>query len=99
MSDFLGPSGIRVNSVSPSIVASAMTANFNTYFTDDLLKHATFPRIPMTPNDLIPTLRYLFESKFMNGQDIAIDGGWKLVTQKPGVDGGPDPRELAPGIE
>lgn len=44
MSDFLGPSGIRVNSVSPSIVASNMTGGFSGYYDDDLKKHATFPR-------------------------------------------------------
>ncbi|KAM0748073.1 hypothetical protein T439DRAFT_280196, partial [Meredithblackwellia eburnea MCA 4105] len=77
MSNFLGPSGIRVNSVSPSIVASAMTANFSTYFTNDLLEHATFPRIPMTPDEITPTVRYLIENKFVNGIDIKVDGGWK----------------------
>lgn len=72
MSDFLGPSGIRVCSVSPSIVASAMTANFSTYFSDDLLKHATFPRVPATPDDVTPTIQYLIENKFLNGIDIQV---------------------------
>jgi NAD(P)-dependent dehydrogenase (short-subunit alcohol dehydrogenase family) len=44
MADFLGPSGIRAVSISPSIVASGMTAGFSSYFQDALLKHATFPR-------------------------------------------------------
>ncbi|CAD6583684.1 MAG: hypothetical protein CYPHOPRED_002467 [Cyphobasidiales sp. Tagirdzhanova-0007] len=99
MSDFLGPSGIRVCSVSPSIVASAMTANFNTYFSDDLLKHATFPRVPATPDEVAATVQYIIENKFLNGVDIPLDGGWRLVTQKPGLEGGMDPRELAPGLE
>lgn len=72
MADFLGPSGIRVCSVSPSIVASAMTANFSTYFSDDLLKHATFPRVPATPDDVTPTIQYIIENKFLNGIDIAV---------------------------
>jgi hypothetical protein len=31
--------------------------------------------------------------------DIPVDGGWRLVSSKPGITGGPDPRELAPGLE
>ncbi|ORY79317.1 hypothetical protein BCR35DRAFT_279457 [Leucosporidium creatinivorum] len=98
-SDFLGPSGIRVNSISPSIVASAMTANFSTYFSEDLKKHATFPRRPAAPSDILPTVVYLIENTFVNGQDVAVDGGWRLVTQKAAVEGEDDPRELAPGLE
>lgn len=99
MSDFLGPSGIRVCSISPSIVASAMTANFSTYFSDDLQKHAAFPRIPASPEEIAPTVTFLIENKFANGIDVAVDGGWRLVTQRPGVSGGDDPRTLAPGLE
>ncbi|WVR05559.1 hypothetical protein IAU60_002578 [Kwoniella sp. DSM 27419] len=99
MADFLGPSGIRVNSISPSIVVSAMTANFSTYFTDDLLKTATFPRVPLTADQITPTVQYLIENVGINGQDVAVDGGWRLVSLKPGVDGGADPRDLAPGLE
>ncbi|KAL8276411.1 hypothetical protein RQP46_011209 [Phenoliferia psychrophenolica] len=98
MSDFLGPSGIRVCSISPSIVASAMTANFSTYFSDDLKKHATFPRKPASPDDITPTVHYIIENMFLNGIDIAVDGGWKLVTQK-ATNGEEDPRALAPGLE
>lgn len=47
---------VRVNSISPSIVASAMTANFSTYFSEDLKKHATFPRRPAAPSDILPTV-------------------------------------------
>lgn len=98
-SDFLGPSGIRVVSISPSIVASAMTADFNAYFTDDLLKHATFPRVPLTPDQITPTIQYIIENIGVNGIDIAVDGGWRLVSTKPGLEGGKDPRDMAPGLE
>lgn len=52
----LTPHSVRVNSISPSIVASAMTANFSTYFSEDLKKHATFPRRPAAPSDIMPTV-------------------------------------------
>ncbi|KAK4687493.1 hypothetical protein P7C73_g2630, partial [Tremellales sp. Uapishka_1] len=99
MSDFLGPSGIRVVSISPSIVVSAMTSGFSKYFTDDLLKTATFPRIPLTPEQITPTVQYIIENVGVNGIDIPVDGGWRLVSLKAGVDGGSDPRDLAPGLE
>lgn len=55
--DFLGPSGIRVNTISPSIVQSGMTNAFSKYFGDDLLAHATFPRVGAVPDDITPTVR------------------------------------------
>lgn len=76
-----------------------MTANFSTYFTDDLLKHATFPRVPLSPDQITPTIQYIIENIGVNGIDIPVDGGWRLVSTKPGLDGGQDPRELAPGLE
>ena len=75
-----------------------MTAGFSTYFSEDLQKHATFPRIPASPADITPTVEYIIENKFLNGIDIAVDGGWKLVTQK-ATNGEEDPRTLAPGLE
>ncbi|OWZ75914.1 hypothetical protein C366_05696 [Cryptococcus neoformans Tu401-1] len=98
-SDFLGPSGIRVASISPSIVVSAMTSNFSTYFSDDLLKTATFPRVPLTADQITPTINYIIENVGINGIDIPVDGGWRLVSLKAGIEGGKDPRELAPGLE
>lgn len=53
----------------------------------------------MTPGDIAGTVKYIIESRYLNGQDIAVDSGWRLVTQKVGVDGGADPRTLAPGLE
>ena len=49
-----------------------MTANFNTYFSDDLLKHATFPRVPATPDEVAATVQYIIENKFLNGVDIPV---------------------------
>lgn len=82
-----------------AIVVSAMTAGFSQYFTDDLLKHATFPRVPLTADQITPTIQYIIENVGLNGIDIPVDGGWRLVSSKPGITGGPDPRELAPGLE
>ncbi|KAK9321838.1 3-oxoacyl-reductase [Lipomyces orientalis] len=97
MADFLGPSGIRVNSISPSIVQSNMTAGFSGYFNDDLLAHAAFPRKPVPVEEIVRTVLYLVENGYVNGEDIRVDSAWRLVTAR--IPGGPDPRELAPGLE
>ena len=76
-----------------------MTGNFSTYFTDDLLKHATFPRAPLLPDQITRTIKYIIETTGLNAIDIPVDGGWRLVVSKPGLDGGVDPRELMPGVE
>lgn len=85
--------------VFPAIVVSAMTASFSPYFSNDLKQHATFPRVPLTADQVTPTIKYIIENVALNGIDIPVDGGWRLVSAKPGNDGGADPRELAPGLE
>lgn len=99
MADFLGPSGIRVVSISPSIVLSGLTANFSGYFGDALKKHATFPRVPLGPEHMASTVKWIIENVGVNAIDVPVDGGWKLVMDKPGAAGGEDPRALAPGLE
>ncbi|KAK9428258.1 3-oxoacyl-reductase [Lipomyces doorenjongii] len=97
MADFLGPSGIRVNSISPSIVQSNMTAGFSGYFNDDLLAHAAFPRKPVPVEEIVRTVVYLVENGYVNGEDIRVDSAWRLVTAR--TPGARDPRDLAPGLE
>ncbi|KAK9350077.1 hypothetical protein V1523DRAFT_436654 [Lipomyces doorenjongii] len=97
MADFLGPSGIRVNSISPSIVQSNMTAGFSGYFNDDLLAHAAFPRKPVPVEEIVRTVVYLVENAYVNGEDIRVDSAWRLVTAR--TPGARDPRDLAPGLE
>lgn len=95
--DFLGPSGIRVCSVSPSIVISGLTAGFSGYFQDDLTAHAAFPRSPVPAEKIVDTVVLLIENQWLNGEDIRVDGGWRLVTDR--SKDKRDPRELAPGLE
>lgn len=97
LSDFLGPSGIRVNTISPSIVMTAMNATLGDYFQNDLTSHAAFPRIPVPASEIFRTVKFLIESKWINGEDIRVDGGWRLVVDRP--KGEIDARELAPGLE
>ncbi|CCH42837.1 3-oxoacyl-[acyl-carrier-protein] reductase [Wickerhamomyces ciferrii] len=97
LSDFLGPSGIRVNTISPSIVMTAMNAKLGDYFQDDLTSHAAFPRVPVPASEIFKAVKFLIESTWVNGEDIRVDGGWRLVVDRP--KGGVDARSLAPGLE
>ncbi|KAK7202379.1 hypothetical protein BZA70DRAFT_286221 [Myxozyma melibiosi] len=99
MADFLGPSGIRVNSISPSIVVTPMTAGagLGTYFEEDLKAHAAFPRRPVPVDEIVRTVEFIVENGYINGEDIRVDSAWRLVTNR--ASGLPDPRSVAPGLE
>ncbi|RSH90306.1 hypothetical protein EHS25_001640 [Saitozyma podzolica] len=99
MADFLGPSGIRVASISPSIIMSPLNAGLGGFFTDDLLKHAIFPRAPIGSEQISSTIKWIIETGAINATNIFVDGGWKMVVTKPGIEGGKDPRESWPGVE
>ncbi|KAK9898225.1 NAD(P)-binding protein [Cystobasidium minutum MCA 4210] len=94
--DYLGPSGIRVCCVSPSIVATGMNGPHIPYFESQLEKSATFPRRQAQPSEMWMGTKYLIENEMMNAFDLHIDGNWHLVSDwAPGT----DPRALAPGLE
>ncbi|KAN0059616.1 hypothetical protein ACQY0O_008184 [Thecaphora frezii] len=95
-SDFLGPSAIRVNSVSPGIVASPMNATGIEWFKESLQAHGAFPREPTDFNEVCSLVRFIIETKAVNAEDIKIHGGWRLVADWAE---GRDPRETYPGIE
>ena len=49
IADFYGPSGIRVNSVSPGIVDTPMVQDHMEWFQSDLTANAVFPKRPSRP--------------------------------------------------
>lgn len=95
--DYLAPSAIRVCSISPSIVISAMTASFGGYFAEDLKAHAAFPRRPVPAEKVVDQVVAIIENEYLNAIDVRIDGGWRLVTDR--SSDREDPRVLAPGLE
>jgi 3-hydroxyacyl-CoA dehydrogenase len=78
MADFLGPFGIRVNAVSPSIVASGlMGPDRLPYFQGELDASAIFPRRISQPEEVAHAVLYLLENSMMNDCEIRVDGGWR----------------------
>ncbi|GFZ51156.1 hypothetical protein JCM24511_08914 [Saitozyma sp. JCM 24511] len=95
-SDFLGPSGIRVCSVSPSAVASKMMGDRLPYMVRELDAAAIFPRRASEPEEAIDGIMFLLQNSMMNAFDLRVDGAWRTISNW----GGPkDPRENAPALE
>lgn len=86
MSDFLAPSGIRVNTVSPSIINSAMVGAKLGYFMTELAKSASFPQRPIEPEEISDAVLFLIKNGMINNLDLKIDGRWTLMTDRSGDD-------------
>lgn len=86
MADFLGPSGIRVNAVSPSVVASGlMGADRLPYFQAEMDAAAIYPRRISHPDEVAQAVLYLIENSMMNDFEIRVDGGWRGSSNWGGV--------------
>ncbi len=76
----LGRYGIRVNSIHPGLIATAMTADFPA-MVDEEKKRRTERRTPLgrvgTPEDIANTALFLAsdESSYCTGQEFVVDGG------------------------
>ncbi|BEI84667.1 hypothetical protein CcaverHIS002_0500680 [Cutaneotrichosporon cavernicola] len=96
MADFLGPFGIRVCSVSPAVVGSAlMGADRIPYFLSELEASAIFPRRVTDPTEIGHGIVYLIENGMMNDFELRIDGGWRGCSNWAGG----DPRKNAISLE
>ncbi len=79
MAKEIGPSGVRVNCVSPGVIKTAM---LDVYTDEDL--QALADETPLgrigTPQDVAKTVRFLIsdDASFITGQNIVVDGGISL---------------------
>ena len=74
-----GPSGIRVNVVSPGIIEAGMAkASISSGKYNHYLEDGTLPRFG-TPHDIARAVRFLLEpDNYITGQVLCIDGGITL---------------------
>ncbi|WP_316826387.1 oxidoreductase [Pedobacter miscanthi] len=76
LASYFGPKNIRVNTVSPGGIFD----NQNPIFVENYNKKVPMKRMG-TPEDISPAVVFLLsdESKYVTGQNLAIDGGWTSI--------------------
>ncbi len=71
----LGPSGIRVNCVSPGVILTDMVGNLSEETLRDLAEECPLGRNGKT-EDVAEALLYLAEAGFVTGQILGVNGGF-----------------------
>ncbi|CAK8576421.1 unnamed protein product [Lathyrus sativus] len=78
----LGPSGVRVNCVSPYVVATPLAKNFFKLDDDGCLSvYSNLKGANLMPNDVAEAVLFLGsdESKYVSGHNLVVDGGFTVV--------------------
>ena len=73
----LGPSGIRVNCVSPGVILTDMCACYDEETLNSLAEETPVGRNG-TPMDIAKAMEYLSEAEFVTGHILTVDGGFAL---------------------
>lgn len=73
----LGPSGIRVNCVSPGVILTDMVANVHAETLRSLAEDTPLGKNG-TPEDIAAALLYLAQAEFITGQNLPVNGGMVL---------------------
>ena len=80
--DFLAPSGIRVNSLSPALVDSPImhAGGRAEYFKRELEAYSMFPRRVTQPDEIANAIMFLIENSMMNAFHLKVDAGWRMLS-------------------
>ncbi|MBR6826116.1 MAG: SDR family oxidoreductase [Oscillospiraceae bacterium] len=73
----LGPSGIRVNCISPGVILTDMVANVSAETLESLAQECPLGRNG-NPMEIAEAMLYLAEASFITGQNIGVNGGFVL---------------------
>lgn len=73
----LGPSGIRVNCVSPGVIQTDMCANLDAQTLSEL-QNETPLGVLGTPRDVAQAMVYLAQADFVTGQILGVSGGYLI---------------------
>ena len=71
----LGPSGVRVNCVSPGVILTDMCANVDPKVLAEMAEDAPAGRNG-TPMDVAKAIEYLADADFVTGQVLPVNGGY-----------------------
>ena len=74
----LGPSGIRVNAVSPGVILTDMVAGISPDVIRELAEETPVGHNGK-PEDIAKALLYLAEADFVTGQNLPVNGGFVLT--------------------
>ena len=74
----LGPSGIRVNSVSPGVIDTSMNARFSKEDMQALQEEIPMGRLG-TGADVAAAVVYLEENEYVTGIDLPVNGGFSII--------------------
>ena len=74
----LGPSGIRVNSISPGIIDTDMNSALTKKELDEIKQEILLNKIG-NPTDIAKCVKWLIEDTYTTGQIISINGGWVIT--------------------
>ena len=73
----LGPSGIRVNAISPGVVDTEMNAHLQPEEMDDLKDQTPLGQVG-TPEQIARAIVFLAEAEFITGQNLPVNGGFVI---------------------
>ncbi len=73
----LGPSNIRVNSISPGIINTNMNSNLTNEELAEIKDEIPLEKIG-EPEDISKCVKWLIEDNYTTGQVISINGGWNI---------------------
>ena len=73
----LGPSGIRVNCVSPGVILTDMCASVDPEVLTEMAEEAPVGRNGL-PDDVAKAMAYLADADFVTGQVLPVNGGYVI---------------------